>query len=190
VLAEKLGGTERRFAMMMTAKARRLGMSRTTFRNASGLYNRGHMSTARDMAVLARRLLTDFPSYYRMFSTAQFSFGGQTNKNHNKLLKTYQGADGIKTGYIRASGYNLVASAKRDGRRLIGVVFGGRTARSRDRQMTRLLDKGFLLIDAPQVAESGPNKINSGEATPDGAAEKRRKERKRLGNPGRRLQAI
>ncbi len=158
VLAEALGGTERRFAMIMTAKARRLGMSRTTFRNASGLYNRGHLSTAKDMAVLARRLLTDFPSYYRMFSTAQFSFDGRVNKNHNKLLKTYKGADGIKTGYIRASGYNLVASARRGGRRLIGVVFGGRSARGRDRQMTRLLDKGFLLIDAPQVAQSGPGK--------------------------------
>jgi D-alanyl-D-alanine carboxypeptidase len=154
VLAEALGGSERRFAMMMTAKARQLGMSRTTFRNASGLYNRGHMSTARDMAVLARRLLIDFPNYYRMFSTAQFSFDGRVNKNHNKLLKTYRGADGIKTGYIHASGYNLVASARRGGRRLIGVVFGGRTARSRNRQMTRLLDKGFRLINAPQAVKS------------------------------------
>ncbi len=179
VLAEKLGGTERRFAMMMTAKARRLGMNRTTFRNASGLYNRGHLSTARDMAVLARRLLTDFPRYYRMFSTAQFSFGGQTNKNHNKLLKTYQGADGIKTGYIRASGYNLVASAKRRGRRLIGVVFGGRTARARDRQMARLLDRGFRLMDARQSAKSGPGEIKKA-AKPRRTA--RRKKAKRKGN--------
>ena len=147
VVAEALSGSERDFALKMTATARRLGMKRTTFRNASGLYNRGQLSTARDMAVLARALLTDFPQYYHYFSTPEFSYDGLTHRNHNNLLASYDGIDGIKTGYISASGFNLVASVARDGHRLIGVVFGGKTSRSRDRHMASLLDKGFALIE-------------------------------------------
>ena len=131
----------------MTAKARRLGMKRTTFRNASGLPHRSQLSTARDMAVLAGRLLKDFPQYYGFFSTASFTYGGVKLKNHNTLLTNYEGTDGLKTGYIRASGYNLVASVKRGGKRLIGVVFGGRSAKSRNRLMTRLFDKGFRALE-------------------------------------------
>jgi len=157
VLAEALAKSERRFAMLMTAKSRKLGMNRTTFRNASGLYHRGQMSTARDMAVLARRLLIDYPSRYRMFATASFSYGGLVHKNHNKLLRTFEGADGIKTGYIRASGFNLVASARRGGRRLIGVVFGGDSPRSRDRHMAKLLNKGFGLM-GERVASASKKK--------------------------------
>ena len=142
-VAESLGGTERKFALSMTAKAREIGMTRTTFRNASGLPHRGQLSTAKDMATLATRLLRDFPQHYHYFSTKSFAHNGLTHKNHNELLKTYHGADGIKTGYIRASGFNLVASVERDGQRLIGVVFGGRTSRARNKHMAKLLDKGF-----------------------------------------------
>ncbi len=143
VIAEALGGTEAKFARKMTIRARKLGMTRTTFRNASGLPNRGQLSTARDMAILALRLVRDFPEEYRYFSTKKFKFRGRTYSNHNGLLERYEGADGIKTGYIRASGFNIVASAERDGTRVIGVMFGGRSASSRDAQMVKLLDRGF-----------------------------------------------
>lgn len=147
VIAEAMHGSERKFALVMTAKARELGMSRTTFRNASGLPHRGQMSTARDMATLARSLIDDYPRYYHYFSSESFTYAGIRHRNHNKLLNTYDGADGIKTGYIRASGFNLVASAKRGTRRLIGVVFGGRSPKARNRHMARLLDKGFQSLD-------------------------------------------
>ena len=143
VLAEALGGEEWKFARMMTARARELGMNRTTFRNASGLPNRQQLSTARDMATLSRALIYDYPHYYHYFSTTRFDYRGQTYGSHNNLLSDYRGTDGIKTGYIRASGFNLAASVVRDGRRLIAVVFGGRTARSRDRHVMALLDDGF-----------------------------------------------
>ena len=146
VIAEALGGTEIKFAQDMTKRARELGMIRTTFRNASGLPNRRQLSTARDMAVLALRLVRDFPEEYRYFATKTFKYRGRTYSNHNGLLDRYDGADGIKTGYIRASGFNLVASAERDGTRVIGVMFGGRSAGSRDAQMVRLLDRGFAKV--------------------------------------------
>jgi len=154
VLAEKMGGKETKFARLMTKKARELGMKRTSFRNASGLPNRRQLSTARDMATLARALIRDFPKQYRYFSTKQFVYKGKKYRNHNRLLKSYSGTDGIKTGYIRASGFNLAASVKRNGRRLIAVVLGGKTPRSRDRHMAKLLDRGFA-----KLASIGPNKI-------------------------------
>lgn len=146
VIAENMSGRERDFALKMTAKARKLGMKRTTFRNASGLPNRSQLSTARDMGTLAHALLRDFPQYYHYFSTPAFRYAGLTHRNHNQLLKSYDGADGIKTGYIRASGFNLVASAERNGTRLIGVVFGGKSSNSRNRHMTALLNKGFKTL--------------------------------------------
>ena len=155
-LAEKMSGSERNFALKMTARARQLGMSRTIFRNASGLPHRGQQSTARDMSKLALGLLHDFPQYYHYFSTAIFSFHGENYSNHNKLLKSYQGTDGIKTGYIRASGFNLVASVERDGKRIIGVVFGSRSSRARNSHMTKLLDKGFGKIDTTLVGAQYP----------------------------------
>ncbi len=165
VFAETLGGSQRDFALKMTAKARQLDMNRTTFRNPSGLPHRGQLSTARDMAVLAYRLLKDFPHYYYYFSKTSFTYRGKTYKSHNKLLTTYSGADGIKTGYLKSSGYNLVTSAERQGRRLIGVIFGGRTARSRDRLMARLLNKGFRKMgvygDGVQAAKNQAPKIFS-----------------------------
>ncbi len=146
VVAEALGGTEVKFARMMTAKARELGMRRTSFRNASGLPNRRHRSTARDMATLARQLIQNFPKQYRYFSRRQFTFRGKRFQNHNSLLRSFPGTDGIKTGYIRASGFNLAASAKRGGRRLIAVVFGGRSVKSRDKHIAKLLERGFKKI--------------------------------------------
>ncbi len=145
-IAEALGGSERNFAKMMTQRARALGMSNTTFRNASGLPHRRQRTTARDLATLARALRKDFPEYYDFFSTARFSYKGLTHRNHNKLLARYDAVDGIKTGYIHASGFNLAASVKRDGRRLIGIVMGGRSPRSRDRHMIDLLERAFTQI--------------------------------------------
>jgi len=142
-VAEGLDKSERDFALRMTAMAHKLGMKNTTFRNASGLFHRGQMTTARDMATLARALLRDFPQYYHFFSTPSFTYAGQTFQNHNGLLESYDGLDGIKTGYLAASGFNLVASASRSGHRLIGVVLGGKTAVTRNRQMAKLLDAGF-----------------------------------------------
>ena len=143
VIAEAIGRDERRFALLMTAKARKLGMSRTTFRNASGLPHRGQMSTAKDMAILTRAIIAHFPKYYHLFSRQTFKFKGRTYRSHNKVLKTFRGAEGMKTGYIRASGYNLVATAKRNGRRIIGVVFGSNTSRARNRHMKNLLSRAF-----------------------------------------------
>jgi D-alanyl-D-alanine carboxypeptidase len=137
------GGSEGRFAQMMTLKARALGMTRTTFRNASGLPDLDQVTTARDMALLGRRLMQDFPERFTTFSTPHFVFRGRTHWNHNRLLQEYEGTDGIKTGYVNDSGFNLVASAQRDGVRLVAAVFGGRTGRERDRHMMAILDRGF-----------------------------------------------
>jgi len=142
-VAEKLAGTERKFAKRMTRKAKSLGMTRTTFMNASGLPNPRQRSTARDMARLAIAIRRDFPQFYKFFSTKSFSWKGRRFKNHNRLLANYSGTDGIKTGYINASGFNLVAAVERRGVRLIGVVFGGKTSRSRDRHMISILDRQF-----------------------------------------------
>ena len=157
VAAEALGGTESNFALMMTARARKLGMDQTTFRNASGLPIDGQASTAMDMAILARALQTKHARRYTLFRTAKFTYEGTTYGNHNQLLKSYAGTDGIKTGYIRDSGFNLVASAKRGDTRLIGVVFGGVSPGARNQHMASLLDRGFrqfLIADVP--ASAGP----------------------------------
>ncbi|MEH6527596.1 MAG: D-alanyl-D-alanine carboxypeptidase [Sneathiella sp.] len=147
VLAEGMAKTEQAFALKMTATAKRLGMRRTSFRNASGLPNRRQKSTARDMALLGAALIHEFPQYYHFMAMEKFNYKGRNYKNHNNLLKKYKGADGIKTGYIRASGFNLVASAKRGNHRLVGVIFGGRTAKSRDKHMATLLDRSFAMIE-------------------------------------------
>ena len=146
VLAEALAGNEPAFARLMTSKGHKLAMKRSRFHNASGLPNRRQRSTARDMALLARALQRDFPQYYHYFSKQTFKFGRKVYRNHNKLLGSYGGADGIKTGYTRASGFNVAVSAKRGQRRLIAVVIGGRTARSRDRHVARLLDNAFAKL--------------------------------------------
>lgn len=148
-LGELMGGDEDRFAQMMTLRARALGMTRTTFRNASGLPDWEQVTTARDMAVLARRLIQDFPAEYRYFSTPYFVFRGRLHHNHDRLLLTYPGADGLKTGYTTASGFNLVTSAVRGTTRLIGVVMGTSSAAERDVHMTELMDEGFERMGAP-----------------------------------------
>ena len=150
VVAEKLGGSVRAFAKTMTKRARKLGMGRTTFQNPHGLPNRNHLSTARDMAVLSRLLITGFPQYYNYFAIKNFKFRGRNYKNHNRLLRHYIGADGIKTGYTKAAGYNLAASAEREGNRVIAVVFGGKTAKLRDLHVKNLLDKGFAKLSIEQ----------------------------------------
>jgi len=142
-LAERLGGSEDRFARMMTLKARELGMVATEFRNASGLPDGRQQTTARDMSRLALALLREFPQYYGYFARQSFSYNGRSYDNHNQLLKQYPGTDGIKTGYIHASGFNLVASVSREGRRLVGVVFGGKTADRRDTNMRAIIDASF-----------------------------------------------
>jgi D-alanyl-D-alanine carboxypeptidase len=148
VLAEGLAGSEPAFADRMTAKARQLGMTSTVYRNASGLPDPEQRTTARDVAQLALALHHDFPREYRYFATRQFSFRGRLILSHNHLLDWYEGADGIKTGYIGASGFNLATSATRNGHRLIGVVMGGASAGSRDREMAALLDQGFADVGA------------------------------------------
>ncbi len=140
------GGSEDKFAEMMTFRARMLGMKQTAFRNASGLPDPGQLSSARDMATLASHLIKDFPQYYPQFSRMEFAFQGQTIRTHNHLLEFYEGADGIKTGYTAASGFNLVASATRNGYRLIGVLFGGETASQRDKKLAGMMDDGFAVL--------------------------------------------
>jgi len=178
VIAEAIGGSKAGFARLMTAKARQLGMKNTQFKNPHGLTARGQLSSARDMSILGRRIFEDFPEQYSMFSRKRFKYGGRSYRATNKLLGKYKGADGIKTGYTRASGFNLVASAEQDGRRLIGVVFGGKSSASRNRHMRQILDEGFAKLPkrTPVLAYSGaldvtplPREKPSRNAEPDAA---------------------
>ena len=143
-IAEAVSGSEAAFAIRMTQTAQALGMTRTTFKNAHGLTQEGHLSTARDMATLGRRLFYDYPQYYNLFSrrTTDAGIAEVTNTNR-KFLAAYEGADGIKTGYTNAAGFNLVASAHRGDQRIIASLFGGASTPARNREMARLLDLGF-----------------------------------------------
>ena len=152
VVAEGLGGTEWQFAQMMTAKARQLGMNNTVFANASGLPDNSMVSTARDMSILSLRMQSDFPQFYPLFSTRAFTYRGNTYGNHNKLLGVVDGVDGIKTGFTNAAGWNLAASAIRDGRRIVAVLMGGQSRIWRDNRMKELLGEGFVIaaeLDMP-----------------------------------------
>ncbi len=153
-VAEHLAENESKFAAAMTRRARGIGMSRTNFRNASGLHHPRQISTARDMVKLARYVITQYPQYYKHFSRKSFTYAGKTYRSHNKLLGKYKGMDGMKTGYIRASGFNLLTSAVRDNNRLIGVVFGGRSGKSRNAHMKVLLDRGFKKIKKIRLANA------------------------------------
>lgn len=144
VLAEALGGTEEIFALKMTERARGLGLTATTFTNASGLPDSRQVTTARDMVRLAVHVMEDFPQYYHYFGLQSFTFNGKTHKSHNRLVRSYPGVDGLKTGFIRASGFNVATTAVRGQRRLVGIVMGGFTSRSRDAHMADLLDRSFL----------------------------------------------
>ena len=160
VIAENLGKSERNFARLMTRKAKKLGMTRTTFRNASGLPNRGQLSTARDMATLGIAIRKNHPKFFKLFKTKSFIYKGIKYTNHNNLLGSYSGTDGIKTGYTNASGFNLVASVERNGQRIIGVVFGGKKARSRDKHMVTLLNKYFkTTLSKPLVRIAKPSEL-------------------------------
>ncbi|HXA69749.1 MAG TPA: D-alanyl-D-alanine carboxypeptidase family protein [Stellaceae bacterium] len=169
VAAEWLGGSEEIFAERMTAKAHALGMSRTVFHNASGLPDTDQITTARDLSKLARALYRDFPGMYPFFATREFIFRGQVIANHNHLMDHFDGMDGIKTGYIRTSGFNLAASAVRNGRRLIGVVMGGDSAHSRDLQMAALLNDGFSRT-APDTMETLTASVSAPAAAPTAPA--------------------
>ncbi|MBR0839237.1 D-alanyl-D-alanine carboxypeptidase [Bradyrhizobium liaoningense] len=157
VIAEAIAGDEDDFAQMMTRKARSLGMSRTVYRNANGLPNDEQVTTARDQATLGRAIQERFPRYYRYFATSTFNWRGQSIRNHNHLLGSVEGVDGIKTGYTRASGFNLVTSMRRGNRHLIGVVLGGRSGGSRDAIMRNLLaenlEKGATTHTVAAVTE-------------------------------------
>ncbi len=148
-LGEMLGGSETRFAQLMTLRARALGMAHSTFTNASGLPDPDAWTTARDLALLARRLVYDFPGYYHYFSTPRFVFHGQVIFNHDNMLTSFPGADGLKTGYTIASGHNLVTSAMRGGTRLIGVELGCASNGERDIHMAALLTTGFAQEGVP-----------------------------------------
>lgn len=168
-VAEAIGGDEETFAAMMTRKAHALGMSRTRYVNASGLPDDAQITTAADLALLGRAIQERFPRYYHYFSTEAFNYDGVVNRNHNHLLGRIEGVDGIKTGYTRESGFNLLTSVKRDGHFIIAVVLGGTTAASRDRFMADLIeteiDKGSKRHTAPMIAEVATEKERGESAT-------------------------
>lgn len=147
VLAEALGKSEENFAKIMTKTARDLGMKHTTFKNASGLPEPTQKTTARDMAILASAVYHHFPEYYSWFSITKFTYKGKTYYTHNHLLKNYKGADGMKTGYTAAAGYNIVTSAERDGKRVIAVVMGYNSIKERDYRVASLMSQGFKKLD-------------------------------------------
>src|SRR3954453_14873966 len=165
VIAEAISGDEDDFAKLMTRKARALGMTRTVYRNASGLPDDTQVTTARDQSTLGRAIQDRFPRYYRYFSTNVFVYRGHAIRNHNKLLGSVEGVDGIKTGYTRASGFNLVTSMRRGNRHLIGVVMGGRSGGSRDAAMRNLLaenvEKGATRRTVAAITERSPAEANA-----------------------------
>jgi D-alanyl-D-alanine carboxypeptidase len=152
-VAETVGGSEDNFAAMMTHKAHQIGMSRTLYRNASGLPNDEQLTTAHDLALLGRSLQERFPKYYHYFSMHEFTYDGEVIGNHNHLLGRVEGVDGIKTGYTRASGFNLLTSVHRDGRALVAVVMGGRSAPARDHLMERLIETKLAEASPVRTAE-------------------------------------
>jgi D-alanyl-D-alanine carboxypeptidase len=159
-LGEAIEGSEAAFARRMNRTAKAMGMSRTVFKNAHGLTESGHLSTANDMTILGRHLFYDFPDYYHLFARKTHSAGSTQVRNTNRrFLSHYRGADGIKTGYTRAAGYNLVASANRNGERIITTVFGGRSTPTRNAQVAKLMDLGFKI--APRHVKLQKPKIPS-----------------------------
>jgi D-alanyl-D-alanine carboxypeptidase len=155
-VAEAIGGSEQHFAELMTTKAHALGMTHTFYHNASGLPDDKQVTTADDLAVLAKHLVYDYPQYFPYFSTKSMSWRGDDINTHNMLIGNYPGADGIKTGYIDASGYNLVATAMRDKTRLIAIVMGGISRERRDEAAINLLDDAFAQVKSPPVKADAP----------------------------------
>jgi D-alanyl-D-alanine carboxypeptidase len=185
-VAEALGGSEHDFAEMMTAKAHALGMSRTLYRNASGLPNDEQVTTARDQATLGRAIQERFPRYYRYFATPSFTYHGETMHNHNKLLGRVDGMDGIKTGYTQASGFNLVASVRRNDRHIVSVVMGGTSAGARDARMRSLIEDYIGAATSQKTLVAGvtpakPDVMHKDEARKDEARkDEARKDEARL----------
>lgn len=177
-VAENISGSEAKFAKLMTAKAREIGMRKTVFKNASGLPNKHQVSTARDMITLANRLMFDHPEKYKNFSRKYFKYKGKKFRNHNRLLFDYKGTDGIKTGYTRASGFNLLANVRRGKKHLIAVVFGGSTSRKRNAAMRSILNKSMpkaiarLTRKPPPKPKKKPVKVASALQFPETAAAK------------------
>lgn len=172
VVAERLAGTESKFARTMTAKAKELGLENTVYKNASGLPDPGQITTARDLAKLAEAVYRDHREYYAYFSTPDFVWAKRHNKNHNALLAKVNGVDGIKTGYTNASGYNLMASAERDGRRVVAVMLGGATGKARDAHVADLLEAAFVHIKGDTEGESLlASRIDAGERNNSSADE-------------------
>ncbi len=165
-VAEHIAGSEANFARLMTEKARELGMVSTVFKNASGLPDSNQVTTARDMITLALALQDHFPQHYGLFKTRRFSYAGKTYTNHNTLLGRVEGVDGIKTGYIRAAGFNLVSSMRRDGKHVVAAVFGGKTARARNATMRALLSSGLKKASTRRTRRAKPLLV----ATPRKAA--------------------
>lgn len=158
-VAEHIGGSETAFAALMTKRARQLGMERTVFRNASGLPDDEQVTTARDMLKLALRLQEDFPQHYRLFSLRSFSYGGKTYRSHNSLLGRFAGVDGIKTGYTRASGFNLVSSYRGSGKHIVAAVMGGKTASVRDAHMRMLLARAIERASTTRTRPAKPQLV-------------------------------
>jgi D-alanyl-D-alanine carboxypeptidase len=167
-VAEKLAGSEARFAALMTLRGQELGMRNTRFVNASGLPDSRQISTARDLAILSRATMRDFPQYYSYFSVRSFAFRGNTIRGHNRLLDSMDGFDGLKTGYTNASGFNLAGSAVRDGRRLIAVVLGGSSTAWRDNNMEDLLLTGFEVLKRRAHGDRTTIAANLYETEPNG----------------------
>jgi D-alanyl-D-alanine carboxypeptidase len=165
-VAEHIAGSEERFARAMTQKARQLGMAATVFRNASGLPDPEQVSTARDMVTLALRLHDDFPQHYKLFATQTFTYKDETFRNHNTLLFHYPGTDGLKTGYTRASGFNLVASVRRGRKHVIGAIFGGATAEARNAAMRTFLNMGLVKASSERTRQPSTSLIAKGRPAP------------------------
>ena len=170
VLAEGLGYSEENFARTMTRVAKELGMKNTTFRNASGLPNRAQKTTARDMAILGAAMYHHFPQYYKWFSLRKFSYAGRTYYTHNHVLKNFKGADGMKTGFTNAAGFNIITSAEREGQRVIAVTMGHNTLKARDKKVIAMMDKGLTrlamenrLQSAQMYAEVIPEQTKPGD---------------------------
>jgi len=181
IVSEALGGDEPNFAKLMTAKARALGMHGTTYRNASGLPADQQYTTARDQAILGRAIRDRFPNYYHYFATRTFAFRGKEMRNHNHLLGTVDGVDGIKTGYIHDSGFNIVTSVYRANRHIVAVVFGGRTAEARDARVRSLIDNNINIAAVKRTAPPMVEGWDTAEATAKDAKDKDSKDKDHTG---------
>jgi D-alanyl-D-alanine carboxypeptidase (penicillin-binding protein 5/6) len=154
VLAENIAGSEANFAKLMNIKAKKLGMNKTVYYNASGWHHKHQKSTAYDLAKLAMAIKNDFPKFFPWFSICSFTFNGKTYHSHNHVVRKYPGATGLKTGFTNPSGFNLATTANKKEKQLVGVVLGENTASARDKYMMKLLDKCFKKIDNPAIMQS------------------------------------